>query len=937
VLTRRVQQDSVGRAATRLPLAHMETTGINGLLTIANSEVTTPDIIGAKAHSLQQLSAFGFRVPFAFVIPAAFFHPWFATIKQLPCWEAWLASRRDQWQDHCNTVRESALILPVSEAQRLVLNTLAVHLAAHGPAQRFAVRSSAPDEDSAAASFAGLYETELGVSAAGMEEAIRRCFAASLDYRVFEYKAVHGMNLDRLSMALIVQLQIDSEVAGVGFSINPLTNDFDESAIDANWGLGESVVSGMATPDHFVLNKTSGAIKEQKLGAKQNSVTLSPIAGTISGVHPRHTEYCLSEDRLFELNSVICQIEALYGHPVDIEWAYAHGELFILQARPITSYVPLPAEMLTAPGAQRKLYMDIALSKGMTINAAISPIGLDWLGGDMANMLRHCIGKVALDVQSPDGLLYLGGGRMYMNLSNLLWFSSPKQLAKGSAATDQLMADTLSGIDASFYRAPQRPAWILPVLRVMPGAIWRLRRALWRTIRSTIAPESTYRRYQREKQLFEKTYSGLTDDGLPLAQFQRRYGAPAIAHIIDIDMPALGVGVLASAMVQRLVRGQGTEAMVLADRLSRGIPGNLVVEMGIRIFQMSKMLEAAAFENLDDLRAKVEQRRLPENFLAAWDAFMHSFGCRGPGEMDLANSHYGDDPMILLRQMSYMANSGADFDPEAHHRRLVQERQLAYEALLRRFGWFRRALLRHVYKLSERFGGTRDTPKQHNLLYQHAARKRLLVEGTRFVAAGRLDRPEQVFDLAVSDLLAAGSNASLDLRELGRQRVLFANKLRNHVRTFPAVVDSRGRIQRPLRRAEKPGELTGMAVSPGVVTGRIKLMRDAHEKRVEKGEILVAFTTDPGWTPLFVNAAAVILEVGGVLQHGAVVAREYGKPCVAGIPDVLNCFVDGQLVEVDGTAGVVRIIPTPASGEQITVSDPNLAHQSENSKESTPQ
>jgi phosphohistidine swiveling domain-containing protein len=886
----------------------MNTTGTNKLIPIAAAEVVSADLIGAKARSLQQLTAAGFRVPPAIVIPATFFQPWFAAIRSLPCWTAWRAGQREQWPVLCGPIKTAALTLPWTEAQQLVLDELAAHLAAHGPGQRFAVRSSAPDEDAASASFAGLYETELGVAAADMHAAIRRCFAACLDYRVFAYKAVHGMDLYGLGMALIVQLQIDSEVAGVGFSINPLTNDYDESAIDANWGLGESVVAGMATPDHFVVDKCTGAVIERRLGEKQVAVQLSPLSGTDAGPHPRRAEYCLSDAQVRELNGIICQLETLYGHPVDIEWTYAHGELFILQARPITRYVPLPAEMLSAPGTKRTLYMDIALSKGMTSNAAISPIGLDWLGGDMANMLKHCIGKVALDVRSPDGLLYLGGARMYMNLSKLLCFTSPAQLAKSSAATDQLMADILAGIDPDRYRAARRPAWIWPALRVLPGALWRLRRALWRALRSVIAPENTHRLYQRDQLAFGTCFASLSDDALSLEEFQRRHGARAIAHIIDIDMPALGMGVLAGAMVQRLARGQGIEAVSLAEQISRGISGNLVVEMGIQIFRMAKMLDAAAFTDLDALQKRIEQRQLPADFLAAWDAFMLSFGCRGPGEMDLANDHYADEPAILLRQMSFMADSGAQFDPEAMHRTLVHQRQQAYGALRHRFGWVRRTLLRRTYAVADLFGGTRDTPKQHNLMYQHAARKRLLVEGAKLVAAGRLDRPDQVFHLTMSDLLAAGKDPALDLRELGRQRSHFSKQLNNHVRTFPALIDSRGRIQRAPRRAERPGEFTGMAVSPGVVSGRIKLMHDAHGKGIEKGDILVAFTTDPGWTPLFVNAAAVILEVGGLLQHGAVVAREYGKPCVAGIPDILNCFTDGQLAEVDGTAGVVRII-----------------------------
>lgn len=883
------------------------------LIVIANGIPAAAAVIGAKAYSLQQLTAFGLRVPPALVIPTDFFQPWFALIQRLPCWTNWIGSQRDQWPVLCAAIKSAALNLPLSNAQQLVLGELSTRLAAHGPNQRFAVRSSAPDEDTASASFAGLYETELGIVVADTENAIRRCFAACLDYRVFAYKAAHGMDTDRVSLALIVQMQIDSEVAGVGFSVNPLTNDFDESVIDANWGLGESVVSGMVAPDHFVVDKLSGGVIARQLGAKQSSVMLSPITGTTAVVHPRRIEYCLTDAQLRELNAVICELETLYGHPIDIEWAYAREELFILQARPITSYVPLPVEMLTAPGAKRVLYMDIALSKGMTINAPISPIGLDWLGGDMAGMLKHCAGNVTPNLTSPDGLLYLGGGRMYMNLSNLLWFISPAQLAKGSAATDQLMADVLSGIDVARYRAAHRPAWVWPAMLIVPRALWRLRRAMWRALRSVFAPASTYRLYQRDKQIYEAKYSALADDSLPLDQFQRRYGAPVIAHVIDADMPALGIGVLAVSMARSLASKRSTEELALVEQLSRGISGNLVVDMGIRIFQMAKMLDADAFNDLNDLYARVKQRELPPDFLDAWDRFMVTYGCRGPGEMDLANSHYADDPMMVLRQMSFMANSAGEFDPAESHRKLAQQRQQAYQELLHRFGWLRRTLLRRANTLIELFGGARDTPKQHNLMYQHAARKRLLVEGAKLVAADRLDRPDQVFDLTLRDLLAADSAPASDLRQLGRQRTHFGEQLKTHVRTFPSVIDSRGRIQRAPRRPDRPGEISGIAVSPGVVSGRVKLMHNAHDKSVEKGEILVAFTTDPGWTPLFINAAAVVLEVGGVLQHGAVVAREYGKPCVAGIADVLNRFSEGQMVEVDGTGGVVRIISAPSA------------------------
>ncbi len=158
------------------------------------------------------------------------------------------------------------------------------------------------------------------------------------------------------------------------------------------------------------------------------------------------------------------------------------------------------------------------------------------------------------------------------------------------------------------------------------------------------------------------------------------------------------------------------------------------------------------------------------------------------------------------------------------------------------------------------------------------------------------------------ELESAALQPSLDLREVRQKRTRFLKILEARVTEFPQVIDSRGRILRPPPREEKPGELSGMGVSPGVVTGPVKMLRDPHEKPINQGDVLVAYTTDPGWTPLFVNAAAVVLEVGGILQHGAVVAREYGKPCVVGIDRVMSKLHDGQRVEVDGTAGVIRLL-----------------------------
>jgi pyruvate,water dikinase len=319
------------------------------------------------------------------------------------------------------------------------------------------------------------------------------------------------------------------------------------------------------------------------------------------------------------------------------------------------------------------------------------------------------------------------------------------------------------------------------------------------------------------------------------------------------------------------------------------------------------MLERADFEDMDALVARIEERRMPPEFLDAWDAFMTRFGCRGPMEMDVASPRYADDPRLALRQMSYMAVDDARFDPAAAHERQVAERHRAYVALLARAAWWRRPFVRRAHVLIERFAGVRDTPKYHMVMFTHALRRRALVEGRCLVEAGRLDAPEHVFDLTFDDVARAADDPDLDLRARRAERTEFLRLLRRQVTEFPHAIDSRGRILRPAPRPETPGELHGMAVSPGVATGPVKVLRTPHEKPVDKGDVLVAYTTDPGWTPLFVNAAAVVLEVGGTLQHGAVVAREYGKPCVVGIERVVSRLRDGQRVEVDGSAGVVRV------------------------------
>jgi rifampicin phosphotransferase len=423
-----------------------------------------------------------------------------------------------------------------------------------------------------------------------------------------------------------------------------------------------------------------------------------------------------------------------------------------------------------------------------------------------------------------------------------------------------------------------------------------------------VSPERAYRVYRQRIDAFEHELREQLDGGLPLGAFRRTYQARLAGEIFEVAMPAFIAGTLPPGLV---IGAKRPERKALADALATGATHNVVVEMGISLRRVAVLLEPSDWHDLEPLSARIEQREVPSAFLGPWDRFLATFGWRGllPLETDVASPRYADDPCLALRQMSCMSLDDDRFDPEVTHRRLVEERGSAYGELTRTMGPLRRVLLRRVYRLIDLFGGARDTPKHLVVLFNYGDRKRALADGHRLAREGRLDVAEDVFWLTFEELEAASEDDSMDLRAAFAERRRFREKLDAQVTRFPAAIDSRGRILRPPRRTDTPGVWSGKPVSRGVVRGPVKILHSPHDKRVEKGDVLVAYTTDPGWTPLFVNAAAIVLEVGGALQHGAVVAREYGKPCVVGIDQVVATLHEGALVEVDGTMGTVRLLP----------------------------
>lgn len=783
-------------------------------------ERTTRTEVGGKATSLIRMSEAGLPVPPGAVLTSTFFAPWIEETKASAAWAELIEAAPDHWAPFCSELQRGAKALSLTVEQRDALHVMVRQLVAASDEARLAVRSSSPEEDLASASFAGLYATRLGVGPDDMEDAVRDCFASSLNLRVLTYKKEHGFDLWAPRFAVIVQRQIDSEVAGVGFSLNPVTNDYDEAVISANWGLGTSVVEGLVTPDHFVVNKVERQVVEETRGAKHLSIWLEPDGGTVERRSYRSAERALTDSQLHELSGMIGRIEALFNAPVDVEWAYAGTKLHVLQARPITAYVPLPPGMITPPGERRRIYMDASLSKGLTMNRPASSLGLDLVERMFSAIIGSWVGPLEHDVPAGEALHIFSGGRMYMNLSILMWFVTPKMMSKGAAPTDTLMAEILAGIDAKRYRAVSRPSWVsFRLLRLIPRVVWSLCGFFWNVLQTITFPESMHRTYQRRVAALESELRESFKEDLPLDSL-RRASEVRLAREFNTMMSVLTVGMVSPDLV---LRRKAAGVRALADKLKRGVTGNLVIEMGIALHRLAKLLDGSEFQDLPRLTEAINHRRLPPDFLSAWDDFLARFGCRGPLEMDVASPRYSDDPRLALRQMSFMAVDDG-FDPEAAHRRHVEERQGAYEELMRGSGPVRRVLLRRICRLNNLFAGSRDTPKHLIVLFNCAIRKRALIEGWRLAWEGRLDGTEHVFDLTFDDLRVAAEERTLDLRKVREERIRFREKLLDaHVMSFPPVIDSRGRILRPPPTKDAPGLLSGMPVSPGVATGPAKV------------------------------------------------------------------------------------------------------------------
>jgi len=841
--------------------------------------------VGGKAQSLIRSTQAGLPVPGGLALSVAFFAEWTAQVKATPEWEAVL---ENPTRANCNAVKELARELEFTNAMRRDFDS---HLQQLGASGVFAVRSSSPEEDLAGTSFAGMYETFLGTTMAQLEQTIAKAYSSMFDIRVVEYKGKHGIALENAAISVIVQQQIASDVSGIGFSLNPLNNCYDEVVINASFGLGEAVVAGQVSPDEFIVDKVDMQILSSDIREKEFGLQLSADGGIKELAISDPKKASLTQAQVLELAQLIKDVEAFYGVPVDTEWAFADGVLYLLQARPITAYFPLFPEMMTEPGERKKLYADmINITQGFSERLSI-------LGGDIWAIVLDRLKRGAMP-SGPEGYVLNLNGRQYFQLHHMMkgigkrtidLMNNTDNALEGRG--DEIMRDYCAAEMSPLVKQARRNQ-IKMVGQMLPHVV----KLLWNPVRFAKGTDASVDKLLAEFRAMknDRPFDELVNDAF------NAFDGIFFSFLVYM------AGFLAEWRIRRILRGTKGEALQMF--LVMDVPSNPTSAMGHAMLKLARSPEMRETQDAATFEERIRARTYSPDFMTTFDDYIDRYGARGFREIDVAT------PRVMERLGDFFQQIKAI---RADDNQMITARERKAEAIakMREIAKAKGKLKKFDKNLRtiELTYGHRETPKYLIVMMNGALHRVALEIGEEFVAQGRLEAPEDIFELSIAEVARGQKDETLDLRALIAAN-LKPMEIMAGVKSYPNFIDSRGKIFRKQLKAGSD-DLAGMAVSNGTYTGRAKVLKTPYEKPLEAGDILVTVATEPSWTPVFVNASAVVLEVGGGLQHGAIIAREYGLPCVSGLPGVTGIIKDGDLLEVDGTNGIVKILERAAEPE----------------------
>ena len=765
---------------------------------------------------------------------------------------------------------------------------ITLELARLGEQAAYAVRSSATAEDLPTASFAGQQDTYLNiVGPAAILQHISRCWASLFTERAVTYRLRNGFDHRKVHMAVVVQQMVLPEAAGILFTADPVTSNRKVASVEASFGLGEALVSGLVNADAYKVR--AGEVVAKAIAAKQLAIRARPAGGTQEqAIDPaRQEQPALTDAQVVRLAQLGRRIEAHFGSPQDIEWCLVDDDFQIVQSRPITTLFPIPA----ARDGENHVYLSVGHQQMMT--DPMRPLGLSfWQMTTPAPMAE-------------------AGGRLFVDVTQRL--ASPTSragLLELTGRSDPLTGDALQTIleRDGFIRplpdeGPPRPlsGGAPAPIETDPAIVTEL---IGRSEASIAASERDIR----------------TKSGEALLDFIRA----DIQELRRILFDPQSHQVFMSAMEATWWLNERLEAWLgeknAADTLTQSVPHNVTSEMGLALLDVADVIrphpDVVAFlhqvedEGFLDELAKLEGGREARDAIEAW---LEKYGMRCVGEIDITRPRWSERPTTLV---PVILGNIKNFEPGAGERRFEQGRQEAWnkeQEVLERLqalpdGERKAEEARRMIDRVRTFIGYREYPKYGMVSRYFVYKQALLEEAERLVQAHVLREQEDIFYLTFPELHDVVRTNQVDDQLIRERQDAFRSY---QALTPPRVLTSDGEvIAGGYRRDDVPaGALVGLPVSAGIIEGRARVLHDMAEADLEAGDILVTAYTDPSWSPLFVAITGLVTEVGGLMTHGAVIAREYGLPAVVGVEQATRLIRDGQRIRVHGTDGYVELLP----------------------------
>jgi pyruvate,water dikinase len=866
-------------------------------------------LLGGKGANLAALRAAGLPVPGGFCVTTEAFRQFADSSADMArLWTALAEIGPEQVEEAQSLAAQVRVCLAAAPLPRTVRAAVVSAWRAQGATRAFAVSSSATSEDGPGASFAGQGESFLNVCGyQALLGAIRSCWLSLFSDRAVVYRLHNHFDYRDAAMAVVVQQFVLPDVAGVLFTADPVGGSAERIVIEASYGLASSLVNGHVSPDRLVLSRCGLEVVHREHGNKS-----------------RPNSTCIDAELARRLARLALDVEQALGGPQDIEWAAANGRIYVLQSRPITAlqngHVSSgrstgfgrthgdPPEGDTSTASRHQTTWS-NMNSWEILPDVVTPMSWSVVSMQFRNFFRPMLNLMGVDINRQP-LFGVIAGHAYANLDTFA------EIVRALPGLDRLDFSVGLGGDhvellAELVHRPINEDWrgrLRRAARWPRFLAWAVAHAVDRRSASRLAD---FRRHV--DRLISVELAGMSEAELvchvaTLLHVSRRFGPDTAA---SVAVSTVFVRLFFN-FVKSHVKG---EESAYANRMLGGLSGLASADAGLDLWQLAAwthrraplaaiVAKAADFEAV---RRELAGAAKGDEFLARWNQFMLRHGHHAPGEMDIHNPRWSERPdaaLDLLR--GYLAGlDGAD--PRQFQQRLARQgAATAHEFRMRLSNPLLREWFDFLYRKAQVGIALRENARNECVRVLAAIRRTLLELGERLARRGVLAERDDIFFVELAELEPLASGAELGEKIAGRKAEFHHNVT---MMPPPVVVGELDPRTAPsVNEVAATRVLHGLAASAGVARGPARVVLHPHDgSRIEPGEILVAPHTDPGWTPYFLSAAGIVMDVGGMLSHGTIVAREYGIPAVVNVGSATRTIKTGQIVTVDGNRGVVTI------------------------------